>query len=62
MNEIHVQMTVDFATKEESFEVSDKKFRFEDRSPEDRARILKRIHSIHREKLYGAEALRRSAS
>ncbi len=62
MNEIQVQMTVDFDEFEPTFEIEDPKFRFEDRTAEDRALIIARISAIHREKLYAAEALRRSAS
>lgn len=58
MSEIHVQMTI------EGMEVQDKtpKFTFEDRNPTDRANIIAKLGRIHREKLYAAEALRRSAS
>jgi len=58
MSKIHVQMTVPGLDEEEPEPV----FTFEDRDPEDRARIIAKLGHIHREKLYAAEALRRSAS
>lgn len=62
MKDTHDHMTVDFATLESDFAIPTEVFRFEDLSPSDKARVLKRMEAFRREKLYLAEALRRSAS